>query len=107
MYRVKFGKLVDTAKESRRAKTVFVKIRDLFDYEILRSKKNKKKLLELSNFFKDKTPPKLPINAHYLMREFNIPEGKEIGSKLKKIEDQWINNNFKISNQEIQKLVLS
>ena len=33
MYRVKFGKLVDTAKESRRAKTVFVKIRDLFDYE--------------------------------------------------------------------------
>ena len=41
------------------------------------------------------------------MREFNIPEGKEIGSKLKKIEDQWINNNFKISNQEIQKLVLS
>ena len=82
-------------------------LKDLFDYEILRSKKNKKKLLELSNFFKDQTPPKLPINAHYLMREFNIPEGKEIGSKLKKIEDQWINNNFKISNQEIQKLVLS
>ena len=81
-------------------------MRDLFDYEILRSKKNKKNLLELSNFFKDKIPPKLPINAHYLMSEFNILEGKAIGVNLKKIEDKWINNNFKISNQEIQKLVL-
>jgi poly(A) polymerase len=80
---------------------------DLLNYQILRSKKNEKKLSELIIFFKNKITPKLPIKANYLMSEFNIPEGKELGLKLKKIEEKWLNNNFKISDIEIRKLILN
>ena len=41
------------------------------------------------------------------MSKFNIDEGKELGIKLKKIEDKWITNNFKISNKEVEKLILN
>ena len=80
---------------------------DLLNYQILRSKKNEKKLSELIIFFKNKITPKLPIKANYLMSEFNIAEGKELGLKLKKIEEKWLNNNFKISDIEIRKLILN
>ncbi len=82
-------------------------LKDLFNYQLLQSKKNEEKLLELSVFFKNKTSPILPINANYLMSKFNIDEGKELGIKLKKIEDKWITNNFKISNKEVEKLILN
>ena len=72
-----------------------------------RKKNVEKKFLELCIFFNDKVSPKLPINANYLMNEFNISKGKEIGIKLRKIEDKWISNNFKISNKEIEKLILN
>ena len=80
---------------------------DLLNYQMLKSQKDKKKLLELINFFKDKEPPILPIKARSLMHDFNIPEGKELGIKLKKIEDKWLDNNFKITDKEIQKLIFN
>ena len=39
------------------------------------------------------------------MKKFNIPEGKKLGENLKKIENYWINNNFKISDKELEKIV--
>ena len=39
------------------------------------------------------------------MTKYNIPEGKELGDKLKKIESKWVDNNFKISESEIKKVL--
>ena len=55
--------------------------------------------------FKDMEPPLLPLRAITLMTKYNIPEGKELGSKLKKIEEKWVDNNFKISEKEVQQIV--
>ena len=79
---------------------------DLLNYQILKSQKKDNKLLDLIVFFKDKDSPKLPIKAETLMNEFNMSEGKELGLKLKMIEDKWISNNFNISDNEIKKLIL-
>ena len=39
------------------------------------------------------------------MTKYNIPEGKELGEKLKKIENKWVDNHFKISETEVQKII--
>ena len=36
---------------------------------------------------------------------YNLKEGKELGTKLKKIEDVWVQNNFKITNQEVNRII--
>ena len=56
-------------------------------------------------FFKDKEPPLLPVRAITLMNKYNISEGKKLGIMLKKIENKWLDNNFQISEKEIQKLI--
>ena len=48
----------------------------------------------------------MPIKAKTLIEEYNIPEGKILGLKLKKIEEKWINNDFQITSKEIQKIIL-
>ena len=55
--------------------------------------------------FKNKELPIMPFKANTLMEKYNISEGKELGSKLKKIEETWVNNNFQISEKEVQKIV--
>ena len=57
-------------------------------------------------FFIDREPPTVPIKAATLMSKYNIPEGKTLGEILKKIEEKWVNNDFKISDKEIQKLII-
>ena len=57
------------------------------------------------DYFKNKEAPLLPIKADTLMNEYNIPEGKELGVKLKMIEEKWVENNFEISKIEVQKLI--
>ena len=47
----------------------------------------------------------MPIKANILIKKYQIEEGKELGKKLKAIEEIWSNNNFKISEKEIQKIV--
>ena len=78
---------------------------DLLYFKIFRSKKNDKRLVDFIKLFKDKEPPLLPLRAVNLMTKYNIPEGKELGSKLKKIEEKWVDNNFKISEKEVQQIV--
>ena len=78
---------------------------DLLYFQIFRSKKVDKKLLEMIEFFKDKEPPLLPHKAITLMTEYNIPEGKKLGVKLKEIEKKWVENNFEISKLEVQKII--
>ena len=35
----------------------------------------------------------------------NIPEGKNLGNKLKMIEEAWVNNNFQLSAKQINKII--
>jgi len=78
---------------------------DLLFFQIFRSKKVDKKLVEMIEFFKDKEVPLLPLRAITLMTEYNIPEGKKLGVKLKEIEEKWVENNFEISKLEVQKII--
>jgi len=78
---------------------------DLLYFQIFKSKKIDKKMINFIDHFKDKEPPILPLRAITLMTKYNIPEGKELGEKLKKIENKWVDNNFKISESEVQEIL--
>ena len=49
----------------------------------------------------------MPLRAITLMTKYKIPEGKDLGAKLNKIEEKLVNNNFKISEIEVQQIVNS
>ena len=53
----------------------------------------------------DKNFPKRCLN--FLIEKFDLKEGKLLGSILKEIEEQWLNNNFKISYNQIEDIVKS
>ena len=76
---------------------------DLIDFELFKSKKNKKKLIELKNYFIKTEKPVFPVKAKNIMEKFNLKEGRELGQKLKYLEDLWVNNSFNISDKEIEK----
>jgi len=40
-----------------------------------------------------------------LMEKFNLKEGKELGQKIKEIEIAWINNSFKITDKQVEKII--
>ena len=62
-------------------------------------------MLELINLYKNKSTPIMPIGAEILMKKYLLPEGKLLGKKLKAIEEEWVNNNFKISDREIKDII--
>ena len=55
--------------------------------------------------YKNKSMPIMPIGADFLMTKYKIPEGKLLGDKLKIIEQRWVNNDFKISDQEVKNII--
>ena len=78
---------------------------DIIYFKIFKSKKVDNKLLKLIEIFKAKVNPVMPIKANILIKKYPHLEGKELGKKLKIIEGVWVNNNFNISEKEIQKIV--
>jgi len=78
---------------------------DIIYFKIFKSNKADVKLIRLIDIFKNKQIPIMPYKADLLMEKYNIPEGKELGAKLKAIEEVWTNNNFKISDKEFLKIV--
>ena len=78
---------------------------DVIYFRIFKSYKVDIKLLEMIENYQQKVLPLLPLRAITLMTKYNIPEGKELGNKLKMIEELWVNNNFKISETEVLKIV--
>jgi len=80
---------------------------DLLYFQIFKLKKIDNKLIEMLNFFKEKEPQKIPVKASDLISKYNIPEGRTLGKKLKMIEEIWVNNNFNISEKQIQRIVKS
>ena len=80
-------------------------LNDILNFKIFISKKNDKKFIDLIRYFKNKKAPVFPIKAEDLMKKFNFTEGKKLGENLKILEDYWINNNFKINEKDIKKIV--
>ena len=78
---------------------------DILNYKIFTSKKLDKNLVNQINFFENKDVPKLSVTGDDLIKNFGIPEGQRVGEKLKEIENVWINNNFKISDKSIKKIL--
>jgi len=78
---------------------------DLLYFQVFRSKKIDKKLVNFIELFKDEEAPVLPLKATTLITKYNIPAGKELGVQLKKVENKWIKNNFKISDEEIHLII--
>ena len=78
---------------------------DLIDFQIFKNKKLDKNLLKLKTFFNNQEVPKLEVKAKTLIEKFNFKEGKELGEKLKEIEKFWIENSFKISDHELNKII--
>ena len=71
------------------------------------TKKNKSYLVDLKKYFIKFEIPTMPIKAKHLIEKFDLKEGKLLGSILKEIEEQWLDNNFKISNNQIEDIVKS
>ncbi len=80
-------------------------LNDLFNYKILQNKKLDKKITKFKIFFDRQEVPSFEIKAKTLIENYNYKEGKELGDKLKEIEDFWIKNSFKISKEELNKIV--
>ena len=78
---------------------------DILNYQLIKSKKIDQRLNELIDLYKHKIMPKMPIGAEILMKKFNIPEGKQLGLKLKLIEEEWVRNNFNISDKQVNNII--
>ena len=80
---------------------------DVIDFQLFRSNKTNNKLIELKKHFEKLEKPKFPIKANIVMEKYNLKEGKELGRKLKYLENLWVENSFNISEKEVENTFLS
>jgi len=80
-------------------------VMDILNYQFIKSKKIDHNFNELIDHYKHKQIPKMQISAEVLMTKFNIPEGKQLGLKLKLIEEEWVRNNFNISDEQVNNII--
>ena len=77
---------------------------------IIHFSSNKKYLiqdyLKIYNVIDKISFPKFPFDGNYLKNR-GIKEGAAIGKILKLLKEEWINNNFKVSDQKILKIIES
>ena len=78
---------------------------DILNHRVIKSKKVDQTLKELIKYYEKIEVPKMPVSADLLMKKYKIREGKQLGEKLKIIEEQWVKNNFHISDQEVGNLI--
>ena len=78
---------------------------DILYHRIIKSKKIENSLNELSKLYENRKTPVMPIKAELLMKKYEIPEGKQLGEKLSLIEEEWVKNNFKISDQQVENII--
>tara|TARA_Y100000741_G_scaffold258615_1_gene199523 strand:+ start:31 stop:1305 length:1275 start_codon:yes stop_codon:yes gene_type:complete len=79
---------------------------DLIDFQLFRSNKINNKLNELKKYFEKLEKPNFPIKAKIIMEKYEMKEGKELGEKLKYLENLWVENNFNISEKEVENTFL-
>ena len=80
---------------------------DAIDFQLCKSNKKNNKLIELKKYFEKLEKPKFPIKAKIIMKKYNLKEGRYLGEKLKYLENLWVENNFNISEKEVENTFLS
>ena len=78
---------------------------DILNFKIITTKKIDQKLVILKNLFENKNLPKFPLETKNLMKEYDLIEGKTLGKKLRLLEEFWVNNDFKITKDQIDEIV--
>ena len=78
---------------------------DIINFQLFKSKKIDQNLIKKIELKKYKLLPILPIKANILMNKYNMSQGKMLGEKLKLIEEEWVENNFQISNQQVENII--
>ena len=78
---------------------------DILSFKVFKSKKVDIKITKLIEQFQSKNLPTKPVDAKFLMEKYQIPEGKSLGTKLKVIEEEWVENDFNLSEKEIHKIL--
>ena len=80
---------------------------DILNFKLIKSKKFDKNLLEKIELYRNKKIPIMPIGADILMTKYKIPEGRQLGVKLKLIESEWVKNNFQLSDHQVDSIIKS
>ena len=80
---------------------------DVIDFQLFRSNKKSYKLIKFKKYFEKLEKPIFPIKAKIIMEKYNLKEGKELGQKLKYLENLWVENSFNISEKEVENTFLS
>ena len=80
---------------------------DVIDFQLFRSNKKNNNLIEMKKYFEKLEKPHFPIKAKIIMEKYNLKESKELGQKLKYLENLWVENNFNISEKEVENTFLS
>ena len=70
----------------------------------INSKVKEKDFLKIFNKVLKIKVPVFPIDGEYLKQK-GMKEGQSLGKVLKILEKDWINNNFKISNERIEEII--
>jgi len=78
---------------------------DILNHRIIKSKRVDQALKELSKHYENSEVPKMPVSADLLMKKYKFSEGKQLGEKLRIIEEEWLKNNFKISDQQVDNII--
>ena len=66
---------------------------DILNYRMIKLNKYDNSLKKLIKNYENKLTPKMPVSAELLMKKYEIPEGKQLGEKLRIIETEWVKNN--------------
>ena len=78
---------------------------NILNYAINKKLKIKDFSVILKNILSAKTN-KFPIDGEYLIRN-GMQQGAQIGKVLKKVEQEWIKNDFKISKDQVKDIISS
>ena len=78
---------------------------DILLFNIFRSKKITQNIADLIKSYKSKNIPVMPIKADLLMSKYKLKEGRNLGDKLKLIEKEWVNNDFQITDKQVENIV--
>ena len=73
-------------------------------YFSINSKVKEKEFLKIFNKVLKIKVPVFPIDGEHLKQK-GMKEGQSLGKVLKILEKEWINNNFKISNERIEEII--
>ena len=78
---------------------------DVLNFKVIKSNKVDNYFRELIKHYENFMPPVMPVNADLLIKKYNISKGRQLGEKLKIIEETWVENNFQISDYQIERII--